>query len=98
MNKRWVLSDKERFEMIKGIQKRIKECQVKSQNVSNLHHDYVDWLIDRYEAALKEIKLLRECLMLLTEHYHFDNTGQMAEVAESYLEASSASLDIESKK
>lgn len=89
MNKRWILSDKERFEMIKGIQKRIKECQAKGQNVSNLHLDYVDWLIDRYEAALKEIKLLRE---------GFDNTGQMAEVAESYLEASSASLDIESKK
>lgn len=98
MNKRWVLSDKERFEMIKGIQKRIKECQAKGQNVSNLHPDYADWLIDRYEAALKEIKLLREGLMLLIEHYHFDNTGQMAEVAESYLEASSASLDIESKK
>ena len=92
MNKRWILSDKERFEMIKGIQKRIKECQAKGQNVSNLHPDYADWLIDRYEAALKEIKLLR------TEYYHFDNTGQMAEVAESYLEASSASLDIESKK
>lgn len=49
MKKRWVLSDKERLEMIKGIQKRIKECQEKGQNVSNLHSDYVDWLIEQAE-------------------------------------------------
>ncbi|HEY8444691.1 MAG TPA: hypothetical protein VIK94_01030 [Bacilli bacterium] len=86
MKKRWVLSDKERFEMIKGIQKRIKECQAKGQNVSNLHPDYADWLIEKYEKALKEIKWLREGLLLIAERYYeYDSTEQMAGVAEFYL-------------
>ena len=45
------MTDKERLEMIKGIQKIIKECQEKGKNVSNLHSDYVDWLIERAEKA-----------------------------------------------
>lgn len=48
------MTDKERLEMIKGIQKRIKECQEKGQNVSNLHSDYVDWLLNRIEELAKE--------------------------------------------
>lgn len=79
MKKRWVLSDKERLEMIKGIQKRIKECQEKGQNVSNLHSDYIDWLIEqaekiqilenkleRYEKALKEIQELSSYYLLFS--------------------------------
>lgn len=45
------MTDKERLEMIKGIQKIIKKCQEKGQNVSNLHSDYVDWLIEQAEKA-----------------------------------------------
>lgn len=60
MTTRWILSDKERLQMIKGIQKRIKECQEKGQNVSNLHSDYVDWLIEQAEKAERYEKALRE--------------------------------------
>jgi len=61
------MNDKERLEMIKGIQKRIKEHQEKGQNVSNLHSDYVDWLIEQAEKVERYEKAIKECIERMNE-------------------------------